>query len=73
MTQEENDKVLYDVVCTIWEAYRESTKSSNASHFNHAFTPLFEKYKDDCYKEFILQLGGCFAPFINKACARKKE
>ena len=65
---EEQDLALYDIVGSIWEAYRECSKSGDASFFNYAFEPLFRKYKDAKVQEFIRDYGGAFIPFVNERC-----
>ena len=70
MTQEQHDRIIYDIIIDIWEAYRESTKSGNAKPFNNVFMDLYDKFEDESdpiYTEFIARFGVALTPSVNRA------
>ena len=69
MDQNTRNEILFDITNRIWKAYRNSTEAKNAKEFNDVFTPLTEIYTEPEFRDYICQIGGALAPFINKACA----
>lgn len=70
MTQEQHDRIIYDIIIDIWEAYRESTKSANAQPFNNVFMDLYDKFEnepDTIYTNFIAAFGLALTPSVNRA------
>ena len=60
MSGEERDKALYDVITTIWKAYRTDCKT-----FNSCFAGLYEKYPDDkAVNNLIVGMGIGMAPAV---------
>ena len=55
---EKTDRELYDVMNTIWKAYREG----NMKAFNACFAPLYEKYTDDVVVCMIKGMGLGLSP-----------
>ena len=63
---EEMDKALYDVITTIWKAYRADCKT-----FNKCFSGLYDKYPDNKPVEnLIIGMGMGLAPAVR---AKVKE
>ena len=65
MSAEEYDRVIFDIVASIWEAYRVSTKNKNAAQFNQVFKDLYIKYDKDLFTHVIRYMGLALAPSIN--------
>lgn len=73
MTQEEHDRVIYDIIIDIWEAYRKSTKSANAKPFNDVFIDLYDRFDsqaDLIFTDFIARFGVALTPSVNRAVQR---
>ena len=63
--KEEYDKIVFDIVGSIWEAYRESTKSGNCKPFNEIFPKLYERYDKDIFTHVIRYMGLALTPSLN--------
>ena len=59
MSGEERDKALYDVITTIWKAYRTDCKA-----FNDCFDGLYKKYDDKAVINLIVCMGMGMAPAV---------
>ena len=65
--QEHYDRIVYDIMCDIWDAYRASTKSKSAKPFNDVFDELYSKHRDEHFIHVIEHVGLALAPSINNA------
>lgn len=63
--KEEYDKIVYDIVASIWEAYRKGTKSGSCKPFNEIFPELYKKYDKDLFTHVIRYFGLALAPSLN--------
>ena len=64
--QDEIDRNLYNIICDIWDAYRESSKLGDIKIFNEVFITVHDQYDDPEYSRFISWFGMALAPFANK-------
>ena len=64
--QDEIDRNLYNIICDIWDAYRESSKLGDIKTFNEVFITVHSQYDDPEYSRFISWFGMALAPFANK-------
>ena len=65
MDKEEYDRMVFDIVGSIWEAYRDSTKSNDCTPFNKIFRELYIKYDKDIFTHLIRYMGLALAPSLN--------
>lgn len=70
--QEEIDLNLYNIICDIWDAYRESSKLGDIKTFNEIFITVHDQYDDPEYNRFISWFGMALAPFANKIIENRK-
>ena len=66
MDQEHYDRIIFDVICDIWEAYRETSKSHNAKPYNDVFSKLYSIHRDEHFLHVIQYMGMALAPSVNK-------
>lgn len=63
---EELDKALYDVMNTLWKAYRESVIQKSYKTFNGCFDVLYGKYTDRGVVRFIEGMGMGLVNALNR-------
>ena len=63
---EDLDRALYDVMNTLWQAYRESVKTSNYKTYNGCFSILYGKYTDRGVVRFIESMGMGLVNALNR-------
>ena len=66
LSGEDLDKALYDVMSTLWKAYRESVTAKNYKTFNGCFDILYGKYTDKGVVRFIESMGMGLVNAINR-------
>ena len=66
LSDENLDKALYDVMNTLWKAYRESVTTKNYKTFNGCFDILYGKYTDKGVVRFIESMGMGLVNAINR-------
>ena len=66
LSGEDLDKALYDVMSTLWKAYRESVNTKNYKTFNGCFDILYGKYTDKGVVRFIESMGMGLVNAINR-------
>ena len=64
--QDEIDRNLYNIICDVWDAYRESSKLGDIKTFNEVFITVHDQYDNPEYSRFISWFGMALAPFANK-------
>ena len=69
LSGEDLDKALYDVMNTLWRAYRESIATKNYKTFNGCFEILYGKYTDRGVVRFIESMGMGFVNALNRRIA----
>ena len=70
--QDEIDRNLYNIICDIWDAYRESSKLGDIKIFNEVFITVHDQYDDPEYSRFISWYGIALAPFAKKIIENRK-
>lgn len=63
---EDLDKGLYDVMNTLWKAYRESVTQGSYKTFNGCFDVLYGKYTDRGVVRFIEGMGMGLVNALNR-------
>lgn len=63
---EELDKALYDVMNTLWKAYRQSIYENSYTAYNDSFKPLYAKYTDRGVVRFIEGFGMGLVNALNR-------
>ena len=63
---DELDKALYDVMTTLWKAYRQSVTDNSYKVYNASFEPLYGKYTDRGVVRFIEGFGMGLVNALNR-------
>ena len=69
-TQEKYDRVVYDILIDLWEAYRLATTTQDAKPFNEVFEKLYSQHRDEEFIHVIEYMGLALAPSVNRAVQR---
>lgn len=72
MDQEHYDRIIYEIMWDIWDAYREASQSMDAKPFNDLFNRLYSVHRDEHFVHVIEYMGLALAPSVTKIAQGEK-